>query len=88
MSSEFARSTEGQVEPEEFTLSEIRSRFNDKWVAILVTKRDKNLQPIKGSVVESNLDRYMLRQKLRLKSKEFPEVCILFAGEPVYPLLL
>ena len=88
MSVESAQSTEGQVEPEEVTIAEIRSRYKDKWVAILVTKRDKNLQPIKGKVVESNLDRYMLRQKLRLRSKEFPEVCIFFAGEPIYPLLL
>lgn len=77
-----------QVEAEELTLQEIRKRHKDKWVAIIVTERDKNLQPSKGKVVETDLDRYMLRQKLRLKPKSNKDLCIFYAGEPPYPLLL
>jgi hypothetical protein len=65
-------------------LAEIRSRFKDRWVAIAVTKRDKNLQPIRGTVIADDSDRYRLRQKL-MSTKE---ACIFFAGEPQYPLLL
>lgn len=49
-----------------------------------MTKRDKNLQPIKGIVVADDADRYRLRQKLM----SVKEVCIFYAGEPMYPLLL
>jgi hypothetical protein len=49
-----------------------------------VTKRDKNLQPTKGRVLAEDMDRYRLRQKVIMQR----EVCIFYAGEPMYPLLL
>jgi len=73
-----------QTEPADLTLSEIRKRYKDQWVAIIVTGRDKNLQPSKGKVVAEDIDRYMLRQKLT----KYNEICIFYTGEPVYPLLL
>lgn len=65
-------------------LSEIYARYKDRWVAITVTKRDKNQQPIRGTVIADDMDRYRLRQKLMATK----EACIFFAGEPAYPLLL
>lgn len=65
-------------------LAEIFSRYKDRWVAIAVTKRDKNMQPTRGTVIADDSDRYRLRQKL-MSTKE---ACIFFAGDPQYPLLL
>jgi hypothetical protein len=73
-----------QGEPEDLALSEIFKRYKDSWVAIIVTSRDKNFQPTKGKVVANDIDRYRLRQKLL----KYPDICILYAGEPAYPLFL
>lgn len=75
---------EGQSESEELTLSDIIKNNKGKWAGIIVTARDKNFQPAKGKVVAVDLDRYLLRPKL-VNQKD---VCILFCGEPPYPLLL
>lgn len=71
-------------EPEELALPEIRKRYKDRWVAMIVTERNRSLQPIKGKVVVDDLDRYRLRQKLA----KYPEICIFYTGEPPYPLIL
>jgi len=76
--------TGGQGEPEDLALPEIFKRYKGRWVAITVTVRDKNLQPTKGKVVADDMDRYLLRMKL----KKYKDICIFFAGEPPYPLLL
>jgi hypothetical protein len=73
-----------QGEPEDLALSEIFKRHKDTWVAMTVTARDKNFQPTRGKVVATNLDRYGLRQKLL----KYADICILYAGEPPYPLFL
>ena len=65
-------------------LSEIFKRYKDRWVAITVTRRDKNQQPARGTVIADDIDRYRLRQKLTSQK----EACIFYAGEPAYPLLL
>jgi hypothetical protein len=68
----------------ELSLPEIRTRHKDKWVAVVVTKRDRNLQPTKGKVVAEDMDRILLRLKLGAYS----DICIFFAGDPIYlPLL-
>lgn len=77
-------STGEQGESEDLALPEIRARYKDRWVAVVVTKRDKNLQPLSGRVVADDIDRYMLRQKLG----KYPDICIFFTGESPYPLLL
>jgi hypothetical protein len=74
---------EGDI-PVELSLQEIRKRHKDKWVAVVVTKRDRNLQPAKGKVVAEDIDRYLLRQKLGA----YPDICIFFAGDPIYPPFL
>jgi hypothetical protein len=73
-----------QTESEELTLPEIFTRYKDNWIALIVTTRDKNSQPAGGKVVANDIDRYRLRQKLL----KYPDICILYAGEPAYPLLL
>jgi hypothetical protein len=70
--------------PVELSLLGIRKRYKDKWVAVVVTKRDRNLQPAKGKVVAEDIDRFLLRQKLGA----YPDICIFFAGDPIYPPLL
>jgi len=69
---------------QELSLPDIIKQYKGKWVALTVTGRDKNFQPTKGKVVADDMDRYMLRMKL----KKFQDICIFFAGEPPYPLLL
>ena len=71
-------------ETEELTTPIIRQRFKDRWVAVVVTHRNRNLQPTKGKVVAMDIDRFLLRQKLG----KYKDICIFFAGDPVYPPIL
>jgi len=73
-----------QEEGEELSLQEIRARHRDNWVAVTVTKRDRSLQPKRGRVVAEDPDRYRLRDKLG----KYKDVCILYAGDPLYPLIV
>ncbi len=70
--------------PEVLTIPEMLERYKDHWVGIEVTERDKSLQPVKGRVLAHDPDRYGLREK----TSRYPEVCIFYAGEPPFPLLL
>lgn len=54
------------------------------WVAILVTKRDENGQPVAGSLVAEDADRYRLRDLI----VKYSDVCIFFAGDSPFPLFL
>ncbi|MHB2036400.1 MAG: hypothetical protein ACYCPW_06615 [Nitrososphaerales archaeon] len=69
---------------QEATIPEIVTKYNDRWVAIVVTLRDENLQPLKGRVVANDVDRYRLRSNLT----SYNDVCIFFTGDCAYPLLL
>jgi len=73
-----------EIEVPELQLSEIFKQFKDQWVAIQVTRRDENQQPAAGKVVANEMDRY----RLRLKIVQYNDICIFFAGDPPYPLLL
>ena len=77
-------SVSAQPAPEELTLAQIREKHPNMWVAMLVTKRDKNRQPIAGKVVAEDVDRYRLREALY----SYKDVCIFFAGESQFPLFL
>lgn len=72
------------LQPEVLTLPEISAKYKDRWVAIEVTERDENLQPLKGRVLANDIDRYMLREK----TAKYNEVCIFYAGDVPYRLLL
>lgn len=69
---------------EDMTLTEISEKYKERWVAIEVTKRDRNFQPLKGRVLENDVDRYRLREKIT----KYKDVCIFYAGESLYRLLL
>jgi hypothetical protein len=69
---------------QDLTLAEISEKYKDRWVAIEVTKRDKNFQPLKGRVLESDVDRYRLREK----TAKYEDLCIFYGGESQYRLLL
>ena len=69
---------------DELTLDEIKKRHQKLWVAIVVTKRDKNGQPTAGRVVAEDADRYRLRDLIVAQD----DVCIFFAGESPFPLFL
>ena len=69
---------------EELSLWEMRERYKDRWVAIVVTKRDSSLQPVSGRVVASDPDRYRVREGLG----KYRDICIIYAGEAAYPLML
>ena len=73
-------------QPEE-TLEQIFSNHTGRWVAILVTRRDENNQPLAGRLVCEDLDRYRLRQKA-FRSMPEQELCIFHTGDSQYPLLL
>ena len=72
-----------EMEEEDLPLREITERYKDKWVGMVVTARDRNLQPTRGKVVAAESDRHILRTKLH----KYREICILYGGEPIYPLL-
>jgi hypothetical protein len=69
---------------EELSIPEISKRYKGRWVAIVVTKRDGNLQPTHGTVVAEDADRYRLRGHVA----RYADICIFYAGESPYPLLL
>jgi len=70
--------------PEVLTLTEMAAKYKDRWVAIEVTERDENLQPVKGRVLADDIDRYNLREK----TAKYNEVCIFYTGDVPYRLLL
>ena len=72
------------LEAEDLPLSRIWERYKDRWVAITVTERDRNSQPVKGRVVAEDVDRYRLREKIA----KYDEICIFYAGESSYRLLM
>ena len=74
----------GQAPAEELDIQEIFTKYKDKWVAIKVTGRDKNLQPTRGIVLADEMDRYRLRQRI-IREKE---ACIFYAGQPMYTLII
>ena len=55
-----------------------------RWVAVVVTERDNSNQPTRGKVVAEDVDRYRLRQTIA----QYDDICIFYAGEPDYPILL
>ncbi len=69
---------------EELSISEIRQKYSRRWVAVIVTQRGRNMQPIRGQVVADDVDRYRLRQKIT----EFNDICLFYAGETEFPFLL
>jgi len=73
-----------KAESKELTLEQIRKEHPNLWVAIAVTKRDANGQPMAGRVLADDADRYRLRDQIILQN----DVCIFFAGDPLYPLFL
>ncbi|MDG6901425.1 MAG: hypothetical protein JRM80_05630 [Nitrososphaerota archaeon] len=68
----------------EATLEQIRKDYPRRWVAIIVTKRDENGQPLAGEVVAEDADRYRLRDAIVKQN----DICIFFAGDSAYPLFL
>jgi len=73
---------EGSAKPEELTLSQISERYHDRWVAMEVTRRDRNGQPVMGRVVAADVDRYNIREK----TTRLTDICIFYAGEIPYRL--
>lgn len=69
---------------EELSIDDIYKKHRGFWVALLVTARDENGQPVRGKVVCTDIDRYRLRQETR----GYKELCIFYAGDPEYPLLV
>jgi hypothetical protein len=69
---------------EELSILEIAEKYPKRWVAVVVTQRDENLQPSRGKVVADDVDRYRLRRKVT----NFDDICIYYAGESDFPLLL
>lgn len=70
--------------PKDLSLEEISNGYAGNWVAITVTKRDVNFQPMRGIVVASDADRYRLRASIT----QYKDICILFAGDIPFRLML
>ena len=68
----------------DLSLEEISIKYAGRWVALTVTSRDKNLQPLRGIVVADEVDRYRLRGRIT----NYQEICIIFAGGSPYHLML
>jgi hypothetical protein len=74
----------GTSQPKEATFEQIKKDHQNLWVAVSVTKRDANGQPIAGKVLAEDADRYRLRDQIIMEK----DVCIFFAGDPLYPQFL
>jgi len=72
------------LDSKELSLDQIRKDHPRMWVAMVVTKRDDNGQPIAGKFVAEDPDRYRLRDQI----VQYIDICIFFAGDPPYPLFL
>lgn len=57
-------------------MEEIIEAYRGRYVAIAVTERDANGQPVRGRVLESYFDKYKLRDLVRGEK----DVCIFYAG--------
>lgn len=73
-----------EEQDQELSLSQILQKYRDRWIAMVVTQRDDNMQPLAGKVVADDVDRYRLRQKVA----QYDDICLLYAGEADYHLLL
>lgn len=73
-----------EEQDQELSLSQILQKYRDRWIAMVVTQRDDNMQPLAGKVVADDVDRYRLRQKIA----QYDDICLLYAGEADYHLLL
>ena len=73
-----------EQEVHELSMIQFFEQYSNRWVAITVTKRDKNGQPVAGKFVAEDVDRYRLRQTV----VKYNDICIFYAGEPPYPLFL
>jgi hypothetical protein len=73
-----------ETEPPELSMEEILEQHKDRWVAMIVTKRDKNGQPSAGKIIEEDVDRYRLRQN----TVKYNDLCIFYAGETQFPLFM
>lgn len=71
-------------QPADLSFEEIAAKYAGRWVAVTVTKRDESLQPTRGTVVADEVDRYRLRRKL----SNYPDICIFFAGDSPFHLML
>ncbi len=69
---------------EELTLEAIHEKYPNRWVAMIVTKRDQNGQPTAGTVVAEDVDRYRLRMKLT----KYGDICIVYGGDAGYTVLM
>lgn len=75
-------SAEGKTR--DLSLEEIANGYSGRWVALTVTKRDENFQPTRGIVVAHDIDRY----KLRASITKYTDICILFAGDTPFRIML
>lgn len=73
-----------EAQAKEATFEQIKKDHAKKWVAVVVTKRDENGQPVAGKVIAEDQDRYRLRDEV----VQYKDICIFFAGDPPYPLFL
>jgi hypothetical protein len=69
---------------QELSISDINQKYHERWVAMIVTQRDQNMQPTHGRVVADDLDRFRLRQKII----DYYDICIFYSGKSHYPLLI
>lgn len=67
----------------DLSIQEISTKYAGRWVAMTVTARDENLQPLRGVVVADEIDRYRLRTQL----SKYSDICIMFAGDSPYHLI-
>lgn len=78
------KGAEESAKAADLTLSQISAKHHDRWVAIEVTKRDRNGQPVRGRVIAEDVDRYNIREK----TMRMADVCIFYAGELPFRLHL
>ncbi len=71
-------------EAKDQSLEEIVGKYSGSWVAMTVTKRDENYQPTRGIIVAHDMDRYKLRERIT----KYSDICIIYAGDPPFRLML
>ncbi len=65
-----------ESETPSYPIEDLKEKYKGRWIAIIVTERDENGQPLKGQILSFSSDRYLLRDKVASEG----DVCIFYTG--------
>jgi len=71
-------------EQDVLSIAEAMQEYPEEWIAMRVTERDSNGQPLEGIVVWHERD----KRQLRTNTLKERELCVFFGGYPQVPVMI